>query len=85
MPADSCYWFGDSSQIADLNMLILLQKSEEVRKLEPRNVRVFFGRFSSVYSSRRCRSGKSQKVKPQTYKRIKTDLNTKWEIMKCMG
>lgn len=28
-------------------------------------------------------SGKSQKVKPQTYKRIKTDLNTKWEIMKC--
>lgn len=64
-------------------MLISLQKSEEVRVPEPRYVRVFLQRFSSFLFFAPLQKRKEAKVKPQTYKRIKTDLNTKWQIMKC--
>lgn len=57
-------------------------KSQRQAKAES-NTRVFLFRSERTRESARLWSGKSQKVKPQTYKRIKTDLNTKWEIMKC--
>lgn len=46
-------------------------------------MRVFLQRFSSFLFFASLQKRKEAKVKPQTYKRIKTDLNTKWQIMKC--